>query len=296
MEPAGGSGCGVNYFELYPGDYLKATQRLTLLEHGAYLRLLMAYYGEEEPLPADLGELFVTVSAISAADKAAVKKVADRFFPVAADGLRHNDRADAEIEKAQRRIAAAKANGSKGGRKPKANPNPAETQRVSQWATQPLTQSGEALHAPHATTETEDSVATPPPAAGPADRVGQFECHDHPEATPNPVAPFAIALNSLGFRCTSMTPDLVAYQRAGGTVEHLTECAGLPDCTGKPAAYAIRIARRELTERAPTITGVTHESARVRGNGRRLSAVEQVEHAIAERQQREAAAGRTFDA
>jgi uncharacterized protein YdaU (DUF1376 family) len=268
MEPAGGSGCGVNYFELYPGDYLKATQRLTLLEHGAYLRLLMAYYGEEEPLPADLGELFVTVSAISAADKAAVKKVADRFFPVAADGLRHNDRADAEIEKAQRRIAAAKANGSKGGRKPKANPNPAETQRVSQWATQPLTQSGEALHAPHATTETEDSVATPPPAAGPADRVGQFECHDHPEATPNPVAPFAIALNSLG----------------------------LPDCTGKPAAYAIRIARRELTERAPTITGVTHESARVRGNGRRLSAVEQVEHAIAERQQREAAAGRTFDA
>jgi hypothetical protein len=139
------------------------------------------------------------------------------------------------------------------------------------------------------------SVATPPPAAGPADRVGQFECHDHPEATPNPVAPFAIALNRLGFRCTSMTPDLVAYQREGGTVEHLTECAGLPDCTGKPAAYAIRIARRELTERAPTITGATHEPARARSSGR-LSAVEQVEHAIAQRQQREAAAGRTFDA
>lgn len=96
----------MNYFELYPGDYLKATQRLTLLEHGAYLRLLMAYYGEEEALPADLGELYVTVSAISAADKAAVRKVADRFFPVASDGLRHNDRADAEIEKARVRMEA----------------------------------------------------------------------------------------------------------------------------------------------------------------------------------------------
>jgi hypothetical protein len=140
----------------------------------------------------------------------------------------------------------------------------------------------------------EASGDTPPPAAV-ADRTGQFEGHDDPQPGINPVAPFAVAMNRLGFRCTSLTPDLVAYQRDGGTVDHLTECAQLPDCTGKPAAYAIRIARRELAERAPAINGASHEPTRER-SGRRLSAVEQVEHAIAQRREREAAAGRTFDA
>jgi uncharacterized protein YdaU (DUF1376 family) len=136
----------MNYFELYPGDYLRDTTRLSLVEHGAYLRLLMAYYAEEQPLPADEAELFVIVSAVSAADKAAVRKVASRFFPVGDDGLRRNGRADEEIEKAQRRIAISRENGSKGGRKknPTGNPtgNPAGTQQG--------TRSGEALHTPHA--------------------------------------------------------------------------------------------------------------------------------------------------
>ncbi|MGN6383673.1 MAG: YdaU family protein [Dyella sp.] len=99
----------MNYFELYPGDYLRDTTRLTLIEHGAYLRLLMAYYAEESPLPADYGELYVIVSAVSAADKAAVKKVADRFFPVDEDGARHNGRADDEIAKAAERMEGAES-------------------------------------------------------------------------------------------------------------------------------------------------------------------------------------------
>lgn len=117
----------MNYFELYPGDYLRDTTRLTLVEHGAYLRMLMAYYAEEKPLPSDDAELFVIVSAVTAADRAAVRKVADRFFPILADGLRHNLRSDEEIAKAQRRINAARANGKKGGthgrNKPKDMPN-----------------------------------------------------------------------------------------------------------------------------------------------------------------------------
>lgn len=149
----------MNYFELYPGDYLRDTTRLSLVEHGAYLRLLMAYYAEEQPLPADEAELFVIVSAISAADKAAVRKVASRFFPVGDDGLRRNGRADEEIEKAQRRIAISRENGSKGGRKknPSGNPpgnpagNPAGSSQGNPAGTQQGTCSGEALHTPHAT-------------------------------------------------------------------------------------------------------------------------------------------------
>ncbi len=97
----------MNYFELYPGDYLRDTTRLTLVEHGAYLRLLMTYYAEEQPLPGDLGELYVIAGATDPAGKKAVKKVAEKHFPVGPDGLRHNSRADDEIAKAQERMEGA---------------------------------------------------------------------------------------------------------------------------------------------------------------------------------------------
>lgn len=107
------------------------------------------------------------------------------------------------------------------------------------------------------TTKNEASIHTPPVAAvaePEPDRVGQFEGHEHPPATtPNPVAAFAIALTRAGMPCTSLNPDLVAYVEAGGTVEHLLQCAGLPDAQGKKATYAIRIARRELTTDAQPI-------------------------------------------
>lgn len=149
----------MNYFELYPGDYLRDTTRLTLIEHGAFLRLLMVYYAEEQPLPADADELYVITAAIKPADKAAVKKIADRFFPVGADGLRHNKRADEEIAKAQKRMATSRDNGTKGGRpkKPKENPpgNPAgnpvgsKSSGFSEPVTNPeRTHSGEALQTP----------------------------------------------------------------------------------------------------------------------------------------------------
>lgn len=143
----------MNYFELYPGDYLRDTTRLGLIEHGSYLRLLMAYYAEEQPLPADESELFVIVSAVSAADKAAVRKVAARFFPVGPDGLRRNARADQEIAKAQKRIATARENGAK--HKPTSNPPgnppgiPAGKPEGNPETTQRDTHSGEALHMPH---------------------------------------------------------------------------------------------------------------------------------------------------
>lgn len=97
----------MNYFELYPGDYLRDTSRLSLTDHGAYLKLLMAYYGEEEPLPADYDELFNIAGAVKTEDKKAVKKVADKYFPIGKDGLRHNGRADEEIAKAAQRMEGA---------------------------------------------------------------------------------------------------------------------------------------------------------------------------------------------
>lgn len=103
------------------------------------------------------------------------------------------------------------------------------------------------------------SLDTPPAA----DTVGQFEGHAEPKPGINPAAPFAIALNRAGFRCTPLNPDLVAYVGEGGTVEHLLQCAAMPDCAGKAAAYPIRIARRELTEHAKPIAASDKRGAPV---------------------------------
>ncbi len=96
----------INYFEFYPGDYLRDTTRLTLAEHGAYLRLMLAYYSDEQPLPAEKEELFRIVCAQNSAEKQAVLKVANLFFPVTRDGNRHNARADQEIAKCGTRMDA----------------------------------------------------------------------------------------------------------------------------------------------------------------------------------------------
>lgn len=93
------------YFEMYPGDYLKDTTRLSLTDHGVYFKLMLAYYSEEQALPENLAELYVIAGAVTTADKTAVKKVAERYFPVGADGLRHSKRCDEQIAKAQERIA-----------------------------------------------------------------------------------------------------------------------------------------------------------------------------------------------
>ncbi|PVX77189.1 YdaU family protein [Paraburkholderia unamae] len=123
----------MNYYERYCGDYAKKTARLTLVQHGAYTLLLDEYYSTEQPLSDDFEELYRVCRAMSKAEQDAVRFVADRFFPIGPDGLRHNERADEMIAKARPKMEAAKANGKKGGR-PRKNPegsgngNPDETQ------------------------------------------------------------------------------------------------------------------------------------------------------------------------
>lgn len=63
-----------------------------------------------------------------------------------------------------------------------------------------------------------------------------------------PAGQAAIALTKAGFRCTSQDPRLLAAIRAGATVEHLLEIAAFPECQGKPTAYVIAIAERELRD------------------------------------------------
>ena len=111
----------MNYYERYCGDYQRDTAHLSLAEHGAYTMLLDTYFSVEKPLPEDLASLYRVCRAMTRLEQQAVKAVAEQFFPVLQeDGLRHNQRADREIARARPKIEAARINGRKGGRPPKA--------------------------------------------------------------------------------------------------------------------------------------------------------------------------------
>lgn len=106
----------MNYYERYCGDYARDTCHLSLQEHGAYTVMLDTYYATETPLPADYKALYRICRAMTGQEREATRRVADEFFPVSQDGLRHNNRADEVIAKARKRIEAAKVNGGRGGR------------------------------------------------------------------------------------------------------------------------------------------------------------------------------------
>lgn len=114
----------MNYYERYCGDYGRDTGDLSLAQHGAYTLMLDHYYSTEKPLPSEHASLYRICRAMNKDEKEAVRAVADKFFPVSEDGLRHNPRADEEIADAQPRIAAARENGSKGGRPRKTRQKP----------------------------------------------------------------------------------------------------------------------------------------------------------------------------
>lgn len=244
----------------------------------------MAYYAEEAPLPADFDELFVVTSAVKTIDKDAVRKVADRFFPVGDDGHRHNARADAEIEKAQRRIQTARQNGAKGGRKaqPDANPagnpagNPTGTQRDTQPGTQWPTHSGEALHTPHATSQ-----------------VGDYPASTEGLERASAAGRACLAMRKAG--CVQVNPshpDLLAALAEGVTADELADAVreGLsrsPPVT-KPFAWAITTTRsRRAAGPRPIATTTGASPHETRAPSRRLSAVEQVQQAIHERRARD---------
>jgi len=106
----------MNFYKRYMGDYGRDTAHLSLAEHGAYALLLDHYYSTEAALPAELLALYRLCRAFDKSEQKAVESVANMYFPVGEDGLRHNARADREIPKDQRNIETARVNGKHGGR------------------------------------------------------------------------------------------------------------------------------------------------------------------------------------
>lgn len=108
-------GCGVNYWPRWISAIKKRTATLSLAQMGAYDRLLDHYYSEEQPLPEDIVDCYRIAGALSKSEQDSVRFVLARFFQLSDGGYR-NERADNEIQIALPKIAAAQANGQKGGR------------------------------------------------------------------------------------------------------------------------------------------------------------------------------------
>lgn len=237
------------WMPFFVGDYLGDTAHLTTEQHGAYLLMLLAAWKRCGSLPNDEAQL-AAITRLNPARWRAHAAVLLPFFKADGDALVQGRLAE-EYEKAVVANEAQRENGKKGGRPRKGKPNESQQKPTGFDWLNPRpnpTESPSPSTSPEAT-KTEPSGDSAPSAAG-GERTGYFEGHPSPVATPNPVAAYAIALSRAGFQCTSLNPDLVAYVQAGGTVEHLLQCAALPDCRGKKAAYPIRIAMRELTEPA----------------------------------------------
>lgn len=101
----------MNYYRRWIGDYVKKTAHLSLAEHGAYNVLLDVCYSTEKPLPASVDALCRLCRAMTREEQAAVASVAEQFFPVGEDGLRHNPRADEELGIAQATIEKQRKSG-----------------------------------------------------------------------------------------------------------------------------------------------------------------------------------------
>ncbi len=124
-------GLPMNYYHFHIGDYLVDTAHLSIIEDGAYRRLLDRYYTTEQPLSDDESALFRVVRARTEEEKESVRVVLGEFFTLTKEGWTHK-RCASEISAYQAKAETNRANGAKGGRpkseESKPNDNPQETQ------------------------------------------------------------------------------------------------------------------------------------------------------------------------
>jgi uncharacterized protein YdaU (DUF1376 family) len=198
---------GVNYYQRYCGDYAKKTARLTLIQHGAYTLLLDEYYSTEQPLPADLGELNRICRAMTKAEQEAVKFVAEKFFQVAADGMRHNQRADEMIEAARPAMEASRSNGKKGGR-PRKNPSGSDLGNLKETQEKP---SGFPTGNPGETQDETTRARSPTP----------YPINTH---TPSASARVSMVLRKHSIDATPFHPSVIALAEQEVDLETLEAC------------------------------------------------------------------------
>lgn len=87
----------MNFYDKHIGDFIRDTVGLTMLEDGAYNRLLDQLYQTERALPLDKKEVYRMARANTTPERKAVDYVLGKFFQSSSDGYMQK-RAQAQIE------------------------------------------------------------------------------------------------------------------------------------------------------------------------------------------------------
>ncbi len=90
----------MNYYPHHIGDYLKDTAHLTMIEDGAYRRLIDLYYLHEQPLPVEKRQVYRLARASSPAEKKAIDTILDEYFSPGEDGWMHR-RCEEELSRSR---------------------------------------------------------------------------------------------------------------------------------------------------------------------------------------------------
>lgn len=132
----------IPWYPHHIAEYDSKTKHLSLLEHGAFRRLLDHYYATCKPLPNGTEQLLRVCLAFAPEEKQAVLKVVNEFFILEADGW-HNKRADEEIERRSKIMEIRSEIGRKGGQ---AHAQAIAKQKLKQLDKQPVKQNGTHIH------------------------------------------------------------------------------------------------------------------------------------------------------
>ncbi len=258
----------MNYYEHHLGDYLRDTAHLSMLEDGAYRRLLDAYYIKELPIPAALKEAYRLVRGVSKPERDAVQAVLREFFEETPEGWRHK-RCDAEIERfresepdreAKRENERERQKRTRERRRQlfdalrergvvprydmpmtelQALVSRVTSQQIERDNVTPVTRDATATHTPDTTTHTQTPDITP-----------GDNTHPDPEFTRVSMAGAICAtLKAEGVgSCNPGHPDLAVLIAQGAEVQNFVSAARTAVGKGKGFAYVLGIVKGQLAE------------------------------------------------
>jgi uncharacterized protein YdaU (DUF1376 family) len=245
----------MNYWPRWINAIRKRTAELSLIEMGAYDRLLDHYYAEEKPLPGDLERCYRLAGAVTKPEQEAVRLVLTKFFSLADDGFR-NERADEEIGVAQPKIVAAQVNGKKGGRPRKNQPGngpsgpPPENPTGNPPGYQPgLPMEPTPKHPhPHISRNTENY-----PGSGAGARVGPDDDDPMPGQQPTAAGLLCRRLRQAGIgNVNPGHPRLAALLAVGATEAEFLALTGKAMTASDPFAYLLGAVEGERKRAAET--------------------------------------------
>lgn len=241
----------MNYYERHLGDYARDTAHLTMIEHGAYGLLLDRCYATEQGIPD--GQAHRLARARTREEKAAVDSVLAEFFTLI-DGHWINRRVTEEIDKAHRRIGAAKENGKRGGR-PKKELSGYENETQQKPSGLFLGYENETQQKAHQAPDTRHHTKTIEQRI-PVESSGQPEIEKTRAAAvgENSSGALATVLRKHGVTITPQHPVLLAWVKDGFTLQQMLEAVEVarmrkPDPEPIPPNYLDPILREPKTKK-----------------------------------------------